>query len=188
MSNYENLINKILNDAENKKNSIINKAKEEADIIIDSRIKEAKQYNVKLIERANRDGNQLKDKIISKADLGVRKRELESKKKILDNIFDQALEELINLDRDDLKKYIVDTIDSLDSISNYNLLIPSTYNVDDFNEIVDNSQIINIQLSDVLKGGFILERNGTLINYSFEVLINFIREEIEFEVSNLLFN
>lgn len=187
MSNYENLINKILDDAENKKNSIIDKAKAESDSIIDNKIKEANQNKVRLIEKANRDGGQLKDKIISKAELNVRKKELESKKRILDIVFNQALEELINLDGKTLKEYIINTINGLNIIGDYKLLIPSSYNVEDFNELIDNN-IVSVESSNILKGGFILEKDGTSINYSFEVLINFVREEIEFEVSNLLFN
>ena len=51
-----------------------------------------------------------------------------------------------------------------------------------------NFEIAKVKPSDSLKGGFILEKDGVFINYSFEVLVDFIRDEIEFEVSNLLFN
>lgn len=190
MSNYKNIIDKILDDAEFKKNDIVSKAKKEADKIIKSKLEEANSNKEKIISNAHKDGERLKEKIISKTELNIRKKKLESKKKILDIVFEESLQSLLNLDSTSFKKYISAKLSNSDIVGEYTLIIPSSYKVEDFDDInyTDNLIIVDIKPSDILKGGFILEKNGTYINYSFEILIGFIREELEYEISNLLFN
>ena len=49
----------------------------------------------------------------------------------------------------------------------------------------------NIKLSSKVgsfKGGFILERNGIQINNTYEALVSSLKDELEFEVANVLFD
>ena len=39
-----------------------------------------------------------------------------------------------------------------------------------------------------IKGGFILEKNGIEVNNTFEALVNSLKEDLEYEVANVLFN
>ncbi len=189
MSNYENLIKKILDDANLKKTNMIDKAKEEAKKIIDNKVKEGNKNKELMINNAHKQGEQLRDKIISKSELNIKKKKLECKKQVLDEVFNEALTDLNNLSPKDLKDYITNIVNSLNLSGEYDLLIPHDYNKDDFSDInLKDIEISNIKPCEYLSGGFILDQNGTSINYSFDVVVKFIREEIEFEVSNLLFN
>lgn len=192
MSNYKNLINRIIDNAEVKKNEIVNRAKEEANKIIDSKIIDANKIKEQIIFKAHSDGEQLKNKIISKSESNIRKSRLNFRKQILDDLFMESLERLVKLDKIKLKKYIAYKLDNLDLEGEYVLIIPKTYNSYDFEDLISSNSykfvITKIKPSDILKGGFILEREGTLINYSFEIIMEFVREEIEFEVSKILFD
>lgn len=195
MSDFKNLIDKIISDAEMKRQDIISKANIESDRIVSKKIQEANQYREQIINKAHVEGEELKVKAISKCELKIRNNRLQAKRKVLDEIFKSSLDELINLSEEKFRDYLVNVLGDLSLFGDYKLIIPNIYlNVIGESQDYINSKlekdfkIIEIKPSDKLKGGFILEKNNVFINYSFEVLVNFIREKIEFEVSNLLFN
>lgn len=195
MSDFKNLVDKIINDAELKKRDIVDKAKEESEKIVLKKIEEANDYKEKILKKAHIEGKELKEKMISKCELKIRNNRLDAKRKVLDEIFDKSLSELLNLDREEFKSYLIRTLNNLKLNGRYGLLISSDYSdiipqllVDLNSQVNGDLKIVEVKPSDDLKGGFILEKDGVFINYSFEVLVDSIRDEIEFEVSNLLFN
>lgn len=195
MSDFKNLVDKIISDAELKKQDIINKAKDESEKIVAKKIEEGNSYKEKLLKKAHGEGRNLKEKIISKCELKIKNNKLSARRKILDEVFKDSLNELLNLNQEDFEKYLKNTLRSLDLKGKYSLLVSEKYlnvsenSVSEINSDPNyNFEIVKVKPSDSLKGGFILEKDGVFINYSFEVLVNFIRDEIEFEVSNLLFN
>lgn len=195
MSDFKNLIDKIISDAEMKRQDIINKANIESDKIIAKKIQEASDYKEKIINKAHIEGKELKEKVISKCELKIRNNKLQAKREVLDNIFEDSLNELINLSEDKFRDYLVGVLVKLNLFGEYELIIPSSYSnsVLDLQDYIKGKlekdfKIIKIKPSDELKGGFILEKNNVFINYSFEVLVDSIRNKIEFEVLNLLFN
>ena len=55
-------------------------------------------------------------------------------------------------------------------------------------ELGDRGNIkLNSQVKD-FKGGFILEKDGIQMNYTFEALVNSLKDELEYEVASILFN
>lgn len=195
MSDFKNLVDKIISDAELKKRDIVDKAKEESEKIVLNKIEEANDYKEKILNRARVEGKELREKMISKCELKIRNNRLDAKRKVLDEIFDKSLSQLLNLDKDEFKSYLVRTLNNLKLNGEYGLLISSDYSdiipellVDLNSKVSDDLKILEVKPSDNLKGGFILEKDGVFVNYSFEVLVDSIRDEIEFEVSNLLFN
>ena len=195
MSDFKVLVDKIINDAQEKKQDIVNKARAESDKIVSKKIDEGNEYKDKILKKAQIEGKELKDKIISKYELKIRNNKLKARRKVLDEVFSKALEELLNLNEEKFKGYVVNTLNKLNVSGEYFLLIPDKYSniVDNLTsevntQVKNNFKVIGIKPSDNLKGGFILEKDGVFINYSFDVLVNSIRDDIEFEVSNLLFN
>lgn len=195
MSDFSVLVNKIIQDAENKKQDIVEKAKQESEKIVSKKIKEANEYKDSIVKKAHLDGKEIKEKIISKCELKIRNSKLAAKRKVMDEVFSKSLDNLVNLDEDQFKKYVIYHIFDSNLSGEYTLVIPTKYVgvLDELKLSIENEnrkeiKILEIKPSDILKGGFILENNGVFINYSFEVLVSSIRDEIEFEVSNLLFN
>ena len=75
----------------------------------------------------------------------------------------ESLERLIKLDKIELKNYISYTLNNLDLEGEYVLIIPKNYSSYDFEDLINFS------------------------SYKFTIM-EFIREEIEFEVSKILFD
>lgn len=194
MSDFNVLVNKIIEDAQVAKQNIINKAKEETDKIVSKKIEDANELKKKLLEKAHVDGKELKEKLISKSELKVRNNILLSKRKILDEVFEKALIKLSNLDSEKFIKYIVNTLKELDMTGEYTMLVPEKY-VEYEKQILEEVnnlsnigfKIIEVKKKEEMNGGFILEKDGVFVNYSFKLLVEFIREQIEFEILTLLF-
>ena len=195
MSDFNVLVNKILEDAQIAKQNIITKAKDESEKIVSKKIDEANEFKAKLLNKAEIDGRELKEKLISKCELKNRNNILLSKRKVLDEVFEKALEQLFNLDSDTFIKYLINTLESLDISGEYTLLISNNYLnqkdkiLDEVNKIESKEfKIVDVREHDDKDGGFILEKDGVLVNYSFKLLVEFLREQIEYEVLTLLFN
>lgn len=195
MSNFKNLVDKIKNEAELKKEKIVSKARGEAAKLISKKVEEAHEYKEKLVKKAHDDGLEVREKIISKCDLNGKNQKLEAKRRVLDDVFNKAKEELINLDIEQVKEYLFNILEKLDLSGSYIMYVNDRYKsldslfLDNLSSKLKNTfKISEIKTSVDLKGGFILEKDGVFINYSFESQLNSIRDEIEFEISNLLFN
>ena len=113
MSDFKNLVDKIISDAELKKRDIVDKAKEESEKIVLKKIEEANDYKEKILNRARVEGKELREKMISKCELKIRNNRLDAKRKVLDEIFDKSLSQLLNLDKDEFKSYLVRTLNNL---------------------------------------------------------------------------
>lgn len=195
MLEFKNLVDKIIGDAETSRHDVINKAKEESMKIVSKKIEEANNLKESILKKAHIEGKELKERIISKSELKIRNKKLETKRRVLEEVFKCSLDELLKLDLDKFENYLIGVLGNLDLVGKYELLIPNSYSeyAQEILNTVNNKinkkfNVIKVKPSDSIKGGFILEKDGLFINYSFEVLIDFIRGEIEFEVSNLLFN
>ena len=199
MANISNLTSKIQKDAEERKESILNAAIEEKTKILSKKENAAKAVEAQMIEKAKIEAVTRKERIISSAELQARNEKLKAKQTIIQEVFDKSVEELCKLDNESYKKFILDSILSLNIDGDETLIIN-----DALRNLVDASLLeeINkgltakglkgeISLSNEtanFKGGFILEKNGIEINNTFEALVSSLKEELEFEVAKELFN
>ncbi|MBK1809214.1 V-type ATP synthase subunit E [Clostridium sp. YIM B02505] len=199
MAKIEHLINKILEDAQAESRSIIEKAEAEKNGIVEKRVNEAKDIEKLTIEKAHREADLKKERIISNAMLKVRNDKLVAKQKVMDEVFNEALDELCAMPQEVFLSYLKATILSL-NIKGDETIILNSYGkglVDDSfiaelnMELSNSGKLGNLRLSETNKefrGGFILEKNGVEINNTFEALISSYRDELEFEVANILFS
>ncbi|NLK96395.1 MAG: V-type ATP synthase subunit E [Clostridiales bacterium] len=199
MANISNLTSKIQKDAEERKESILNAAIEEKNKILSKKENAAKAVEAQMIEKAKIEAVTRKERIISSAELQARNEKLKAKQTIIQEVFDKSVDELCKLDNNSYKKFILDSILSLNIDGDETLIIN-----DALRNLVDASLLeeINkgltakglkgeISLSNEtanFKGGFILEKNGIEINNTFEALVSSLKEELEFEVAKELFN
>ena len=194
MSNFNNLVEKILNEAKNKKQDVLNKANEENARIVDDKVKQAEKQKDRLIENAHIQGKENKERMISKCELKIRNEKLKAKQRVLNEIFNESLEILSNIDKKSLIEYIKNSLETVNLNGTYELIVqPKNEDIvkdslDELNEFMANAKISSVKVKDDLKGGFILGQNDIYMNFSFESKINIIREELENEISNLLFN
>lgn len=199
MAKIDGLINKIIEDAEAEREIILKKAEVESNAIIKKKIDEAKEVGSSIIEKANIEAKLKRERIISNTTLKVRNEKLAAKQRVISDIFNEAFDKLCSMSNGDFLNYLKATIISL-KIDGDEEIILNTQNrefVDSRfiseinNELITMNKLGNLRISSRIgefKGGFILEKNGIEINNTFEALINSYRDELEFEVANILFN
>jgi V/A-type H+-transporting ATPase subunit E len=190
---------KIISDAEIEANKIINEATNKAKEIKEEAEKEARDIKSKILKRINQEILFKKGKIITEANLEAKKTILLEKIKIIDETFNKALENIMNLDdepyRNFIKKIILDNIDKGDETIFISTLDKDRITKDFIQEINYNleakSKKGNINLSSSylqIKGGVIIGLNNVKKNSSLELIFKKVREELEIKISQYLFN
>lgn len=199
MSDVKNLTSKILKDAEERKESILKAANEEKAKIIAKKQAIAKQEEEAMIEKAKSEAKTRRERIVSGAELKARNEKLAAKQSVIDSVFDQSIEELCKMSNNDMKKFIKNMILSSDITGDEKIILnkegkslldKSLLNTIN-SELKANGKKGELTISDevrTFKGGFILEKDGIEINNTFEDLVNSSRDDLEFEVANVLFN
>ncbi|WP_024613514.1 V-type ATP synthase subunit E [Clostridium sp. Ade.TY] len=198
MSDVKNLTSKILKDAEERKESILNAANEERAKIIAKKESAAKVEEASMLEKAKIEAKTRQERIVSGAELKARNEKLKAKQEVIDSVFEKSIDELCKMSDEDLKSFIKNMIVNSDIAGDENIILNEKGK-----SVLDNSLLgeINselkgkgkkgeLKISDELRtfrGGFILEKDGIEINNTFEDLVNSSRDDLEFEVAQVLF-
>ena len=196
MASINNLTSKILRDAEERKESILSSAEEEKNKILSKKIAKAKEIEKEIIQKAEVEAKSRKERILSSASLKVRNNKLSAKQEVIKEVFEKSIDVLASISGDDFLRFIKNSILSLGEIGEQNLILNKEgMEIVDLTFIYDLNQTLgdkgNIKLSPDIrnfKGGFILESNGIEINNTYEALVSSLKDELEFEVANVLFN
>ena len=75
-------------------------------------------------------------------------------------------------------------IDLLKINENKKLIVKKSY----LNKVKEVFLNLKVSETEFVSSGFILEENGIQENYTFEVKLDFMRDELEVEISKLLFS
>ena len=196
MASLNNITSKILKDAEDKKNEILASAEEEKNIILSKKIAKAKDLEAEIIKKAELEAKTKVERMISSAKLKVRNDKLSVKQEVINNTFKNSIEVLSKIEGQDLLNFIKNSVLSLGVIGEQKMFLNKTgMDIVDLTFIYELNQQLgdkgNIKLSSEVKdfkGGFILEKDGIQINYTFEALVSSLKDELEYEVANILFN
>lgn len=199
MSNVKNLTDKILEEAKHKEQEIVTYAENEKAKILALKIKEAEDEKNLIILKAQEEAKTKKERIISSTTLKVRNEKLEAKQKVINEVFDKALEELCSMNSSRLKNFIKHTILDLDIDGDETLILneDGKSKIDD--KFIEDLNFIFLarnkkgelkvrEENGNFKGGFIVEKNGVEMNNTFEALMDSIKDELEYEVSTALFS
>lgn len=196
MASLNNITSKILKDAEDRKNEILAEAEEEKKSILSKKIAKAEDLEAEKIKKAKLEAQSKVERAISSAKLKVRNDKLEVKQEIINSTFSKSIEALANLKGEELLNFIKSSVLSLGNIGEQEMILNKTgmesidltfiYELN--KELGDRGNIkLNSEVKD-FKGGFILEKDGIQINYTFEALVNSLKDELEYEVASILFN
>ena len=199
MSNVNNLTSKILQDAEERKAKILADAANEKASIIDKKTKEADSLEAQMLEKAKRETQTAKERVISGAELKARNEKLKAKQVIIKEVFEKSVEELCKLDEDKYIAFVKETILSSGVAGDEKLILNEEGKkfiteavVAEINKELASKgkkgEISIVSEAGSFKGGFILEKDGIEINNTFEALVDSLKEELEFEVARELFN
>jgi len=194
----EKIIDRIKQDAQLQIGEIKSKASANADEIIKNAEKESEAYKVKALEEAEKDAQQHKQRLISTANLEFRKDILREKQNAIGEAFQEAINGLVNMKDEEYRKVIKKMLISSAQTGDEELIISAkdksrindNFLKDVNKELVKAGKKGNLKLSKDtynILGGFVLRKGNVEMNNSFESLFNSSREDLEAEVSKVLF-
>ena len=183
MSNLNNLTSKILNDAKEEADKIVKSAEEKAKQKYDLEIKKAIAKKQTLLENARRERELLSDRIKSSANLKARNEKLKAKQTVINKVIDKLKAKLVNMNESDYINYLNQNIDK-SSIAGKELIVKKEF----VDKVKQEFSTAKVKENEFVSSGFIIEENGIQENYTFEVKLDFMRDELEVEISRLLFS
>ena len=191
--------NKIISDAKIQASKIITQAEDNRNNIIKKGEKEADNVKKVILYKINQEASLKKCKILTEANLEAKKTILLEKQKIMEDVFDKALESIAKLNSKDylnfIKKLILDNIESGDETIFTGSLDKNKICKDFIEEInkelkaKDKKGELRLSTSYLpIKGGVVIGSGKIRKNISLEFLLKKIREELEIQISKDLFN
>jgi len=194
----EDIKEKIISDAHNNAQQIIQNAQNKAEEIIEKAKKEAENIKQKILNQIKKEIAVSREKIITEANLEARKSILSIKQGIMEKVFNDALARILGLEDKKylslIRKIILNNVEK----GNETIFISASDRdriTDEFiqeinRELVNQGKEGNLSLSDTfleIKGGVVLGSNHIRKNSSLEFIFRKIREELEEEISQYLF-
>ena len=199
MANLDNLISKILEDANNKAKEIIDEAKKREARIIEDSINKAEEEKEEIINKSHLESSSRKERVISNAKLEARNNKLRTKQQLIDDVFTRAEQVLEEISQEEYNEFVKNCILSMDINGDEEIIVSSNYkNVigADLLNLINGGlktkgKVGELKISSQnrdIKGGFILYKNGVEINCTFEALVFSLRDELEDKILGVLFN
>ena len=189
----EYIIQKIIADANEFADDIIGKAKEEAQIItVECESSSEKEYN-QIVNLAYEKANEILHRSTAQ---GVKEKRISiiSKKwEYLDSVFSSAVDLMCDIPRDEKIRFIVSLIlkyQRSDAEAIFNAADRDILGHDVIAAINSSSQGHKLTLSDTtgdFSGGVILKEAGIEVNLTFDTIVASKREQLEDDVSSILF-
>jgi len=189
---------KIISDAQIQADKIITQAEDNANNIIKKGEKEADNIKNIILGKNNQEASLKKSKILTEANLEARKTILSEKQKIMEGVFNKALESILKLEDKDhrnfIKKLILGNIEKGDEtifIASSDKNKISKDFIEDINKKLEaKGKKGELKLSTSylpIKGGVIIGSGKVRKNISLELLLKKVREESEIEICKYLF-
>lgn len=198
MAGIENLRTRILKDDNDKAAEIAKVAKEKCEGIIASSKEKAEEIKNTMKSKAEKDGKDKLDRMIARANLVARNEQLAAKQETLDNVFSKACEKIEHMKKDEYSKILEDMIIKNIETGNEEVIFDKNNMnnidsniIDKVNEkLAKQGKTAELKLSTETRpigSGFILKRDELEINCSIASQVKNVREELEGELSRLLF-
>lgn len=184
MSSLDNLTSKILNDAKEKATEIIKIAEEKATEKYNQGMEKFNSQKISLEKSAERERELTVERIKSSASLKARNEKLAAKQTVIDKVINKLKDQLVNMNEEEYINYLRNNIDFSSFNENTKLIVKKEY----FNKVTETFPLIKVAGDEFVNSGFIIEENGIQKNYTFEVKLEFMRDELEVEISKLLFS
>lgn len=184
MSNLDNLTQKIVDDAKTKAEEMVKEATEQKEAVISSKIDEAETEKKKIIEKASREAELIKQRKVSNAELQVRDQNLRMKRQVMDRVMNEAKAKLENLDEGQYKEFVDNNLKDLQLKGNEVLVVQKGME----KKLKPAKNYPTIAKEEHVASGFIVKDENTTLNFTFQSLIDYVREELESELVAILFD
>ncbi|MCK4594982.1 hypothetical protein KAU45_10805 [bacterium] len=183
------IIARIASDAEARVTEIEAAAKTEVDGILAEAEKRAQAAEKRIREAGKREAQSARERVISMAELNARKRVLQAKQELLDEVFAAATEELASLKKAAWRKVFKHLLTGANLDGAYEV-ITSKREVKFLDEaFLKGVKKPKLKLSNEtreLGGGFILRGGKTELNFAFSALTRTLRPRLERELLGVL--
>ncbi|MBU1075646.1 MAG: V-type ATP synthase subunit E [Spirochaetes bacterium] len=195
----EDIIKKIISDAEEKAGTILKEYKEQADKLIAGQKQELEKKDTSEKKRIDQEAEDHYKRLIQMAELEMRKSILDLKQRLILDVFTKVEEKISSMPKEDYQKFIENKI--MDYIQTGSEVVIISKN--DKERITgDFIDMINKKLKDKLhqegslklsketapiKAGFILKSDKIQFNSSLESMLRELREKSESEIVNKFF-
>lgn len=198
MAHIDNLKERLLNDARAKASAI----EKEAETKVDDMVKGAEQKAQVLGEnnknKAEKDGRAKYERMISRAQLDIRNRSLEAKQQAIEKVLGLAVEKINSMNQEEYSNFmevlLKNSIETGEEEVEFSLKDKARISqslvdrVNDSLSAMGKKGMLKLSVEAAkIPSGFLLRRGGLEINCSIESILKVLREDLEGELSRLLF-
>jgi V/A-type H+-transporting ATPase subunit E len=190
------VIDKIMSDARDEAEEIKKQAREKEAAELAKLNEQLDQYKKQTGLLAEKAGSDEKSHILAKTRMEIARQYLAEKRKILEEVFEQAHQQLLDLDDEQYRTFCTKLLlDAVETGDDEVIIDPSEPRIDqDFikqvNRELGPGYRGNLRLSDErqnMGGGFILRRGKIKTNVSIKVMLDQARRELEIDLAKHLF-
>lgn len=182
MSNLDNLIAEILQQAQKEANRIMLKSKAENLEFTEKENKKI-QKEIDIIEqKAKEEALSLKERTLSNAKLKSRDMVLYAKEELVKKILNRSLEKLKNIDSAKYLKFVENTLKNLKLSKNVEIML-----TEEMKKVVGD-EIFNYKVSEqTVKSGCSIKDGNVIYNNEFSNLLEFNKEDLERTILKSIF-
>ena len=182
MSNLDNLVAEILQQAQKEANRMLTKAKTENSEFSEKENKKIQKEVDAINDKAQEEAQALKERMISNANLKSRDMILQAKEELVDDILERVLERLKNIDAKKYLKFVENILKNLNLSKNAEVMVSKDM------KLALGDKILDYKISDqTVESGCSIKDGNLIYNNEFSNLIEFNREELEREILNKIF-
>ena len=182
MSNLDNLVAEILQQAQKEANRMLTKAKTENSEFSEKENKKIQKEVDAINDKAQEEAQALKERMISNANLKSRDMILQAKEELADDILEKVLERLKNIDTKKYLKFVENILKNLNLSKNAEVMVSKNM------KLALGDKILDYKISDqTVESGCSIKDGNLIYNNEFSNLIEFNREELEREILNKIF-
>ena len=182
MSNLDNLVAEILQQAQKEANRMLTKAKTENSEFSEKENKKVQKEVEAINDKAEEEAQALKERVISNANLKSRDMILQAKEELADDILEKVLERLKNIDTKKYLKFVENILKNLNLSKNAEVMVSKNM------KLALGDKILDYKISDqTVESGCSIKDGNLIYNNEFSNLIDFNREELEREILNKIF-
>ncbi len=185
--------NKIQADAQTEADEIIDKAKAQADKIENATDAQIKEIQDNYTTRFKKEKPEILNRREIVAKLDVDKLKLGAKQSLIKDAFDEALQGLSSLSKDKYLGFVEALLDKAVETGKEEVLVGKSEKkitktwLDSYNQKHDYNLVLSSEKLPV-SGGFVLKNGNIETNCSFDMLVSWVREDIEAGVVKRLFS
>jgi len=182
MSNLDNLVAEILQQAQKEANRMLTKAKTENSEFSEKENKKVQKEVEVIKDKAEEEAKALKERVISNANLKSRDMILQAKEELVDDILERVLERLKNIDAKKYLKFVENILKNLNLSKNAKVIVSKDM------RLALGDKILDYKISDqTVESGCSIKDGNLIYNNEFSNLIEFNREELEREILYKIF-